>query len=152
MSNASSADLIQKFKAYVSPITHYEKPSNAGKKGPESTGKNKRRNKLPEPVLFEERCDVTDPKTDITSVENNEAISDPSSDDLGLYDPDRFLGKGYQLFIRNDIKNVPRNVKRCGSCERKFNETDLLVIKTQGVRKFHRVKTVLVKVIYTFTS
>ena len=102
------------------------------------SGKNKRRVRLPEPQLFEDR--VASPPQPIAKVARQ--VSPPVENELSegeldfdmLFNPDRVIDTDYQLVHRSDNKSCPKSVKRCQNCSRPFSESDIVVIKTHGVR------------------
>ena len=146
MSAKNQQDLLKRFYEYTPGATLYTKPSGAGKKVGDS-GKNKRRVRLPDPELFEDRVVPPSspvkiacvgegiPETETPQVGNENSGESSSNIDL-LFDPDREVGKEFSLYHRSDTKNVPKSVKRCQSCERSFIEIDILVVKTHGVRQY----------------
>ena len=50
-------------------------------------------------------------------------------------DPDRDQPEKYQMVHRDDPKLCPKSVRRCEHCRLAFNATDILLVKTVGVRE-----------------
>ena len=147
MSVQNQKELIQKFYEFVPGSTTYKKPCSAGLKTGDS-GKNKRRARLPEPQLFDDRVALPPPPaTKVVQREENESSEDRNLPDESesnidmLFNPDRKIDTDYQLVHRSDTKSCPKSVKRCQVCNRSFSEADIVIIKTQGVREYHCSKT-----------
>ena len=49
--------------------------------------------------------------------------------------PDRILGKQFDLVHRDDKKLCPSGVQRCEQCRISFNQADKAIVKTVGVRE-----------------
>jgi hypothetical protein len=55
--------------------------------------------------------------------------------EIDVLNPDRIAGKQFDLVHRNDNKLCPKSVKRCEQCRISFNQADLVLVKTVGVRE-----------------
>ena len=73
-----------------------------------------------------------------TGTDINEPVenSGQAEDSDMLFNPDRVIGKVYQLVYRKDHKLCPQGVKRCEICVRAFVEEDIVVVKTVAERRF----------------
>ena len=76
---------------------------------------------------------------DQSIAESDRNVSDTdrseSDEDLSFLDPFRTPLKKYELVHRADRKNCPKLVVRCQDCRVKFDERDIVVIKTTGLRE-----------------
>ena len=54
---------------------------------------------------------------------------------LKLLDPDRISGTQYELVSRRDNKRCPKSVQRCEQCRVAFQQADIVLVKTTGVRE-----------------
>ena len=52
-----------------------------------------------------------------------------------MIDPDRIRGNHYSLVHRQDHKLCSKSVTRCEQCRTAFNQTDVVLLKTVGVRE-----------------
>ncbi|CAB4033922.1 Hypothetical predicted protein [Paramuricea clavata] len=109
---------------------------------------------MPEPELFVERIQegsnsVLAPackKTPVTPLRLSKAGNDShwqvqvepkqtAAAEIDVLNPDRIAGKQFDLVHRNDNKLCPKSVKRCEQCRISFNQADLVLVKTVGVRE-----------------
>ena len=65
--------------------------------------------------------------------------------DLSLWNPYRRHKKIYNLVIRKDYKLCPKQVARCEKCKIGFEDHDMAVIKTTGMRERADKKGKLIK-------
>ena len=54
---------------------------------------------------------------------------------MELLDPDRISGKQFELVSRLDNKRCPKSVQRCEQCRVAFQQADIVLVKTVGVRE-----------------
>ena len=124
--------MINKFFEYVANPLAYDKPTGAGYKS--CSGKNKRRTRLPEPVMFTERVVAEEPaaKSPLDDVHSEEEIDDEEDP----FNPQRTVAQKYDLVHRKDTKLCPKKVTTCQSCPTSFRQSDVVLIKTYGTREF----------------
>ncbi|PFX17680.1 hypothetical protein AWC38_SpisGene17985 [Stylophora pistillata] len=124
----------------------YKRPSSAGLKG--SPSNKARRANLPEPEVFADRVNAAashayssakptaqsaaQPKT-VTPVQKS--TSNNKNAAVNFLDLDRISGKQYELVSRDDNKLCPRAVQRCKQCRVSFNQADIVLVKSVGVRE-----------------
>ena len=124
--------MINKFFEYVANPLAYDKPTGAGYKS--CSGKNKRRTRLPEPVMFTERVVAEEPaaKSPLDDVHSEEEIDDEEDP----FNPQRSVAQKYDLIHRKDTKLCPKKVTTYQSCPTSFRQSDVVLRKTYGTREF----------------
>eukprot|EP00794_Sanderia_malayensis_P005835 gene5835-6532_t len=65
----------------------------------------------------------------------NQRISKKRQEVPSFLDPDRQQSGEYQLVHRDDTKSCPKSVSRCQQCRIAFQSSDVVLIKTTGVRE-----------------
>eukprot|EP00794_Sanderia_malayensis_P004341 gene4341-4918_t len=111
----------------------YQKPKSAGLNA-SATGAQKRRARLPELELFHDRVPVLH-ENDGDDVPQGQVISKKRQEVPSFIDPDRQQSGEYQLVHRDDTKSCPKSVSRCQQCHIAFQSSDVVLIKTTGVRE-----------------
>ena len=93
------------------------------------SGENKRRARLPEPVMFTERVVAEEPaaKSPLNDVHSEEEIDDEEDP----FNPQRTVVQKYDLVHRKDTKLCPKKVSTCQSCPTSFWKSNVY-----GTREF----------------
>lgn len=134
---------MEAFRGFVAcSYDTYAKPKSAGLKViPPSE---KRRAQLPEPEQFSERttlpaCKKVAVSPLVISQVGKEAEwkVQPKKDtrNLELLDPDRISRKQFVHVSRLDNKRCPKSVQSCEQCRVAFQQADIILVKTVGVRE-----------------
>ena len=63
------------------------------------------------------------------------SLDPQTSTDTDALNPDRIKGQLYELVYRDDNKTCPKAVSRCEQCRVAFNNSDIVLVKTAGVRE-----------------
>ena len=73
---------------------------------------------------------------DITATAPNNPEQETFADAVDPLNPFRIETCLYHLVHREDTKNCPRQVARCEQCRFNFNNADIVLVRTNGVREF----------------
>ena len=151
-SQEKKADHLKAFLKFV-PVASdlYVNPSNAGLKGKE--GKKKCARRVGEPELFLDpftsqptfestqsfltplKLKKTGPES-FTISEQSTCDDEDDQDGPDPLDPNRTCLKSFTLVHRKDKINCPTKITRCHSCKLRFEDADIVLVKTQGEREW----------------